>query len=67
LSGWSAEVQNHLPENLGINPLALRVRGPKVIEPGEYTGDLERRFEHALCNCIAFGSKNSALLLRKIE
>jgi len=23
--------------------------------------------EHALCNCIAFGSKNSALVLRKIR
>ena len=22
--------------------------------------------EHAVCNCIAFGSKNSALVLRKI-
>jgi hypothetical protein len=23
--------------------------------------------KHALCNCIAIGSKNSALLLRRIE
>ena len=23
--------------------------------------------EHALCNCIAFGSKNSALVLRRLE
>ena len=23
--------------------------------------------EHAVCNCIAFGSKNSALVLRKIS
>ena len=23
--------------------------------------------EHAVCNCIAFGSKNSALVLRKLE
>jgi len=23
--------------------------------------------EHALCNCTAFGSKNSALLLRKVN
>jgi 3-oxoacyl-[acyl-carrier-protein] synthase II len=22
--------------------------------------------EHAICNCIAFGSKNSALVLRKV-
>jgi 3-oxoacyl-[acyl-carrier-protein] synthase II len=24
------------------------------------------RIEHAICNCIAFGSKNSALVLRKV-
>jgi 3-oxoacyl-[acyl-carrier-protein] synthase II len=24
------------------------------------------KIEHAICNCIAFGSKNSALVLRKI-
>jgi len=23
--------------------------------------------EHAICNCIAFGSKNSALVLRKVS
>ena len=23
--------------------------------------------EHAVCNCIAFGSKNSALVLRKVD
>ena len=27
----------------------------------------KREIEHAVCNCIAFGSKNSALLLRKIN
>jgi 3-oxoacyl-[acyl-carrier-protein] synthase II len=26
----------------------------------------EAKIEHAVCNCIAFGSKNSALVLRKI-
>jgi 3-oxoacyl-[acyl-carrier-protein] synthase II len=26
----------------------------------------KRQIEHAVCNCIAFGSKNSALVLRKI-
>ena len=26
-----------------------------------------RQIEHAVCNCIAFGSKNSALVLRKID
>jgi len=34
----------------------------------DYVPDVGRKLaiEHALCNCIAFGSKNSALLLRKI-
>lgn len=27
----------------------------------------KRQIEHAICNCIAFGSKNSALVLRKIS
>lgn len=34
----------------------------------DYVSDVGRKLtiEHAVCNCIAFGSKNSALLLRKI-
>jgi 3-oxoacyl-[acyl-carrier-protein] synthase II len=34
----------------------------------DYVPDIGRqaRIEHAICNCIAFGSKNSALALRKI-
>ena len=34
----------------------------------DYVPDLGRKveIEHAICNCIAFGSKNSALVLRKI-
>ena len=34
----------------------------------DYVPDAGRKLgiEHALCNCIAFGSKNSALLLRRI-
>jgi len=34
----------------------------------DYVPDVGRKLaiEHALCNCIAFGSKNSALLLRKM-
>jgi 3-oxoacyl-[acyl-carrier-protein] synthase II len=33
----------------------------------DYVPDLGRRkeIEHAICNCIAFGSKNSALVLRR--
>jgi 3-oxoacyl-[acyl-carrier-protein] synthase II len=26
----------------------------------------QHEIEHAVCNCIAFGSKNSALVLRRI-
>jgi len=33
-----------------------------VPEPGRQV-----EFEHAVCNCIAFGSKNSALVLRKLD
>jgi 3-oxoacyl-[acyl-carrier-protein] synthase II len=34
----------------------------------DYVPDLGRRaqIEHAICNCVGFGSKNSALVLRKI-
>ena len=33
-----------------------------VPEPGR-----KAQIEHAICNCIAFGSKNSALVLRRVE
>ncbi|MGH9650600.1 MAG: beta-ketoacyl-[acyl-carrier-protein] synthase family protein, partial [Terriglobales bacterium] len=35
----------------------------------DYVPEAGRRaqIEHALCNCIAFGSKNSALVLRRVE
>ena len=35
----------------------------------DYVPDLGRKLpiEHAVCNCIAFGSKNSALVLRKLS
>ena len=34
----------------------------------DYTCEAGRKveIEHAICNCIAFGSKNSALVLKKI-
>ncbi|HEV2115231.1 MAG TPA: beta-ketoacyl-[acyl-carrier-protein] synthase family protein [Terriglobales bacterium] len=34
----------------------------------DYVPDLDRKLaiEHAICNCVAFGSKNSALVLRKL-
>lgn len=35
----------------------------------DYVPDAGRKveIEHAICNCIAFGSKNSALVLRRVE
>jgi 3-oxoacyl-[acyl-carrier-protein] synthase II len=35
----------------------------------DYVPDIGRaaQIEHAVCNCIAFGSKNSALVLRRME
>jgi len=35
----------------------------------DYVPEAGRRatVEHAVCNCIAFGSKNSALVLRKLS
>jgi 3-oxoacyl-[acyl-carrier-protein] synthase II len=34
----------------------------------DYVPDIDRvvRIEHAICNCVGFGSKNSALVLRKV-
>jgi len=35
----------------------------------DYVPDVGRvaQIEHAICNCVAFGSKNSALVLRKLN
>jgi 3-oxoacyl-[acyl-carrier-protein] synthase II len=35
----------------------------------DYVAEAGRKcaIEHAVCNCIAFGSKNSALVLRKLD
>jgi len=34
----------------------------------DYVPDLGRKIqiEHAICNCVGFGSKNSTLVLRKV-
>jgi 3-oxoacyl-[acyl-carrier-protein] synthase II len=34
----------------------------------DYVPDVgrEAQIEHAICNCVGFGSKNSALVLRKV-
>ena len=35
----------------------------------DYVPEVGRRasIEHAVCNCVGFGSKNSALVLRKLQ
>src|SRR2546422_397937 len=52
----------------GRNPPAIK---PEKTHPGsdfEYVPEAGRKkgIEHAVCNCIAFGSKNSAVVLRKV-
>jgi len=48
-------------------PPTLNLRNPDPECDLDYVPDAGRRktIEHAVCNCIAFGSKNSALLLRR--
>ena len=52
----------------GQVPPTLNVETPDPNCDLDYTTDVGRKvaIEHAVCNCIAFGSKNSALVLRKI-
>jgi 3-oxoacyl-[acyl-carrier-protein] synthase II len=51
----------------GSLPPTLNLENPDPECDLDYVPDVGRRVqvEHAVCNCIAFGSKNSALLLRK--
>ena len=53
--------QNQIPPTINL----------EIFDPEcdlDYVPDVGRRtrVEHAICNCIAFGSKNSALVLRKV-
>jgi 3-oxoacyl-[acyl-carrier-protein] synthase II len=55
-----------MEHNLFPPTINLETRDPAcdldyVPDPGR-----KAEIEHAICNCIAFGSKNSALVLRKI-
>ena len=52
----------------GLLPPTINLDVPDPECDLDYVPDRGRRMsvEHAVCNCIAFGSKNSALLLRKI-
>jgi 3-oxoacyl-[acyl-carrier-protein] synthase II len=52
----------------GQIPPTLNLQNPDPECDLDYVPDIGRKkaIEHAICNCIAFGSKNSALVLRKI-
>lgn len=51
----------------GILPPTINIEAPDPDCDLDYVPDRGRKaaIEHAICNCIAFGSKNSALVLRK--
>ena len=53
----------------GVLPCTANVDEPDPECDLDYIPDVGRRkqMEWAVCNCIAFGSKNSALVLRKVE
>jgi 3-oxoacyl-[acyl-carrier-protein] synthase II len=52
----------------GQIPPTLNLQNPDPECDLDYVPDIGRKkaIEYAICNCIAFGSKNSALVLRKI-
>jgi 3-oxoacyl-[acyl-carrier-protein] synthase II len=52
----------------GVIPPTINVDEPDPNCDLDYVPDLGRKLhiEHAVANCIAFGSKNSAMLLRKV-
>ena len=51
----------------GMIPPTINIEAPDPECDLDYVPDRGRKaaIEHAVCNCIAFGSKNSALVLRK--
>lgn len=53
----------------GVVPPTINLECPDAECDLDYTPEPGRRREirNAVCNCIAFGSKNSALVLRKVE
>jgi 3-oxoacyl-[acyl-carrier-protein] synthase II len=48
-------------------PPTINLETPDPACDLDYVPEIGRKaaIEHAVCNCIAFGSKNSALVLRK--
>jgi 3-oxoacyl-[acyl-carrier-protein] synthase II len=53
----------------GRIPPTINLEHPDPACDLDYVPDLDRKaaIEHAICNCVAFGSKNSALVLRKLD
>jgi 3-oxoacyl-[acyl-carrier-protein] synthase II len=51
----------------GLVPPTINLENPDPECDLDYVPARDRRahIEHAVCNCIAFGSKNSALVIRK--
>jgi 3-oxoacyl-[acyl-carrier-protein] synthase II len=51
----------------GQIPPTINLQNPDPECDLDYVPDFGRKtpIEHAVCNCIAFGSKNSALVLRR--
>jgi 3-oxoacyl-[acyl-carrier-protein] synthase II len=52
----------------GRVPPTINLENPDPNCDLDYVGDIGRKasIEHAICNCVGFGSKNSALVLKKI-
>jgi 3-oxoacyl-[acyl-carrier-protein] synthase II len=50
-----------VPPTINLDKAAPECDLDYVPEPGR-----KKKIEHAICNCIAFGSKNSAVVLRKV-
>ena len=52
----------------GVVPPTINVEEPDPNCDLDYVPDIGRKLhiEHAVANCIAFGSKNSAMLLRRV-
>jgi 3-oxoacyl-[acyl-carrier-protein] synthase II len=52
----------------GQLPPTINLQNPDKDCDLDYVPEAGRKknIEHAVCNCIAFGSKNSALVLRKL-
>ena len=55
-----AMAESWMPPTLGLDQADPECDLDYVPSPGRKV-----EIEHAVCNCIAFGSKNSALVLRK--